>query len=56
MRRLTMCTTVVCFSALALRMPLSAEPSQSAALQQIVLAERLAAGKLKAMNCDVTTL
>jgi hypothetical protein len=56
MRRLTMCTTAVFLCALALRMPLSAEPSQSAALQQIDLAERLAAGKLRAVNRDVATL
>lgn len=56
MRRLTMCATVVFFSVLALRMPLSAEPSQSAAQQQIDLAERLAAGKLRAVNRDVTKL
>jgi len=56
MRRLTMCTTAVFLSALALRMPLSAAPSQSAAQQQIDLAERLAAGKLRAVNRDITKL
>jgi hypothetical protein len=56
MRRLTMYATVVFFSVLTLRMPLSAEPSQSAAQPQIDLAERLAAGKLRAVNRDVTKL
>jgi hypothetical protein len=56
MRRLTICTTAVFVSALALRMPVSAERRQSAAPQQIDLAERLAAGKLRAVNRDVTAL
>lgn len=56
MRRLTMCLTAVFLIALAPRMPLSAEPTQSAGPQQIDLAERLAAGKLRAVNRDVTPL
>lgn len=58
MRRMTICTTVVSSSALALAlgMPLSAEPPQSPAPQQIDLAERLTAGKLRAVNRDVTAL
>jgi len=56
MRRLTMCTAAVFLSALALRMPLSAAPWQSAAQQQIDLAERLAAGKLRAVNRDISRL
>ena len=56
MRRLTMYAAAVFSSALVLGMPLSAAPSQSAAPQQIDLAERLAAGKLRAVNRDVTAL
>ncbi len=43
-------------TALALRVPLSAAPSQSAGLQQVDLAERLVAGRLRAVNRDVTPL
>ena len=56
MRRLTILTTAVFVSALALKVPVSAEPSQSAGLQQIDLAERLPAGTLRAVNRDVTAL
>jgi hypothetical protein len=56
MRRLTLCTSLVFLSALALRVPLAAGPSQSAAPQQIDLAERVAAGKLRTVNRDVTAL
>jgi hypothetical protein len=54
MRRWTICTTVGFLGALALRLTLSAEPSQSGAAQQIDLAERLAAGKLRTVNRDTT--
>ena len=53
MSQLTMSTTVVLL-AFALRVPSSAEPLQPAAPQKIDLAERLAAGKLKAVNREVT--
>jgi len=56
MRRLTICTTAVFVSALAMRMPLSAEPPQAAAPQRIDLAERFAARTLRAVNRDVTAL
>jgi hypothetical protein len=57
MRRLMMCTTAAVFSSvLALRMPVSAESPQTAAVQQIDLAERVAAGKLRAVNREVTAL
>ena len=56
MCRLTLWTTAVLLGALALRTPLSAELPQSAAPQQIDLAERLTAGKLRAVNRDVTAL
>ncbi len=56
MRRLTMWTTAVLLIAAWLKMPLASEPSQSGAPPQIDLAERLAAGKLRAVNRDVTAL
>jgi hypothetical protein len=56
MRRLTVWTSVVLLSAFALKMSSTTETLQSAALQRIDLAERLAAGKLRAVNRDVTTL
>jgi hypothetical protein len=54
MRRLTMSTTAVLFAAFVLRITPSAEPMQPAAPQKIDLAERLAAGKLRAVNREVT--
>jgi hypothetical protein len=54
MRQLTKSTTVVLLAAFALRVPSSAEPMQPAAPQKIDLAERLAAGKLRAVNREVT--
>ena len=54
MRQLTMSTTVVLLAAFALRVQSSAEPLQPASPQKIDLAERLAAGKLKAVNREVT--
>jgi len=56
MHRLALCATALFVSTLALRMPLAAEAPQSGAPQQIDLAERLAAGKLRAVNRDVTPL
>ena len=56
MRRLTVCATALFLSALALRMPLSAELLQAGAVQRIDLAAQLAAGKLKAVNRTVTRL
>jgi hypothetical protein len=56
MRRLTMCTTAVLLGALALTMPVAAGSPQAAAPQEIDLAERLAAGKLRAVNREVKTL
>jgi hypothetical protein len=55
MRRLTTCTTAVLLAALALRL-LAAAPTQAAATQQIDVAERQAAGKLRAVNREVTAL
>ena len=55
MRGLTMWTGVLMLSALAARVPVTAEQSQSAAAA-IDLAERLAAGKLKVVNRDATPL
>ena len=52
MRRLTICTTAVVLSAITLRF--SAE--QSGATQQIDLAERLAAGKLRTVNRETTAV
>ena len=54
MRQLTMSATVVLLAAFALRVQSSAEPLQPASPQKIDLAERLAAGKLKAVNREVT--
>lgn len=56
MHRLTMGTTAVLLAALTLTAPVAAELAQSAASQQIDVAERLAAGKLRAVNRDVTAL
>ena len=56
MRRLTVCAGALCLSAFALRVPLSAEQSQSVALQPIDLAERLTVGKLRGVNREVTAL
>ena len=55
MRGLTMWASVLLLSALAVKVPVSAEPSQSAAAP-IDLAERLAAGKLKVVNREATAL
>jgi hypothetical protein len=55
MRGLTMWASVLLLSALAVKVPVSAEPSQSAAAS-IDLAERLAAGKLKLVNREATPL
>jgi hypothetical protein len=51
-----MCAVAVFLGALSLSVPLAAQPVQSAAPQRIDLAERLAAGKLRAVNRDVKTL
>ena len=55
MRGVTICAGVLLVSALAVKVPLSAEPSQSAAAS-IDLAERLAASKLKVVNREATPL
>ncbi len=55
MSRLMICTSVVFVGALALRLSVSAAP-QSRVLQQIDPADRLAAGKLRAVNRDVSAL
>jgi hypothetical protein len=55
MRGLTMWASVLLLSALAVKVPVSAEPSQSAAAS-IDLAERLAAGKLKMVNREASPL
>ncbi len=55
MRGLTMWAGVLLLSALAVKMPVSAEPSQSAEAS-IDLAERLAAGKLRLVNREATPL
>ena len=55
MRGLTIWAGVLLLCGLAVKVPVSAEPSQSAAAP-IDLAERLAAGKLKAVNREVTAL
>ncbi len=55
MRGLTMWAGVLLLSALAVKMPVSAEPSQSAGAS-IDLAERLAAGKLRLVNREATPL
>ena len=56
MRRLTTCAAAVFLGAIAARMPLSAERPQPAAAAPIDLAERLTAGKLRAVNREVTAL
>ena len=56
MRRLTMCMPAVFIGALALGMPSAAERRQSAASPQIDLSEQLTAGKLRAVNREVTAL
>lgn len=56
MRRLTVCATALLFGAVMLSTPLLADLSQSAALQQIDLAERLTAGKLRGVNREVSAL
>jgi hypothetical protein len=56
MHRLTMWTGAPLWTAFVLSMPLSAELSQSAAPQQIDLTEQLAAGKLRAVNREVSSL
>ena len=56
MRRSTVCLTTTWLVAAAAMLPLSAEVPQTAAPQQINLAEWLAGGKLKAVNRDVTAL
>jgi hypothetical protein len=56
MRQLTLCTTAVFVGVLALGMPPTARPSQSAAPQQIDLAGQLAAGKLRVVNREITPL
>jgi hypothetical protein len=55
MRGLTIWAGVLLLSALAVKVPVGAEPSQSAAVS-IDLAERLAAGKLKVVNREATPL
>jgi hypothetical protein len=55
MRGLTMWASVLLLSALAVKVPVSAEPSQSGAAS-IDLAERLAAGKLRLVNREATPL
>jgi hypothetical protein len=55
MRGLTMWAGVLLLSALAVKMLVSAEPSQSAGAS-IDLAERLAAGKLRLVNREATPL
>ena len=56
MRRSTVCLTTTWLVSAAAMLPLSAEVPQTAAPQQINLAEWLAGGKLKAVNRDVTAL
>jgi hypothetical protein len=55
MRGLTMWASVLLLGVLAVKLPVSAEPSQSAAAT-IDLAERLAAGKLRLVNREATPL
>ena len=55
MRGLTIWASVLLLCGLAVKVPVSAEPSQSAGAP-IDLAERLAAGKLKVVNREVTAL
>ena len=56
MRRSTVCLTTTWLVAAAAMLPLSAGAPQTAAPQQINLAEWLAGGKLRAVNRDVTAL
>ncbi len=56
MHRLTLCTTAVVLTALALRIPVAAKSSAFTGLQHIDLAERLPAGTLRTVNRDVTAL
>jgi hypothetical protein len=56
MHRLTMCTAASLLTAFALSMPLGAELSQSAGGQRIDLTERFGAGKLRAVNREVSAL
>ncbi len=56
MRRVMYCASVLLLSVLALIPSLSAKPAQSAGLQPIDLTERLAAGKLRAVNREVSAL
>jgi hypothetical protein len=56
MGRSTVCLTTTWLVAAAAMLPLSAEAPQTAAPQQINLAEWLAGGKLRAVNRDVTAL
>jgi hypothetical protein len=55
MNRLAICTTALFLSALAPMLPVSAKAPQAGGTQ-IDLAERLAGGKLRAVNRDVTAL
>jgi hypothetical protein len=55
MNRLAICTTAIVVSTLALKPPVSATAPQAGG-PPIDLAERLAAGKLRAVNRDVTAL
>ncbi len=55
MNRWVICTIALCVSALALKLPVSAKAPQAGGTQ-IDLAERLTAGKLRAVNRDVTAL
>jgi hypothetical protein len=56
MRQSAVCLAAMCSVALAAMRPMTAEAPQTAAPQQINLAEWLAGGKLKAVNRDVTAL
>jgi hypothetical protein len=56
MRQSAVCLAAMCLVALAAMRPITAEAPQTAAPQQINLAEWLAGGKLKAVNRDVTAL
>ena len=56
MRRLLACSTAVFVGVVVLRLPLSAGAPQTPAAQAIDLSERLAGGKLRAVNREVTPL
>ena len=56
MRRLLACSTAVFVGVVVLRLPLSAGAPQAPAAQAVDLAERLAGGKLRAVNREVTPL